>query len=384
MWAGRSAGLYVHVPFCGIVCPYCDFAVRTGGPDLRRRYREHVEREVALYGGDRGLDVNSVYLGGGTPSLLDPDELRRLLAAVRAGLEVRADAWLTLEANPEDVTSAQLDVWRALGVRTVSLGVQSLSAERLGYLGRRHDPETARACVRLSREAGIEVVSVDLIYGLPGDTAADVRAELAAAVELGADHLSCYQLTVKDGTLFGKRRRRGELAELGDDAQAELFLLVHRFLADAGYAPYEVSSFARRPDARSRHNRKYWDHSPYLGLGPAAHSFDGRQLRWWNQRRLSDWQDALAKGERPVAGQEELSREDLALEELMLRLRTVDGVDLDGFRERHGVSLPDRNRALVERLVKDGLIALTEDRLRPTARGLAVADRLAASFDLAG
>jgi oxygen-independent coproporphyrinogen-3 oxidase len=377
-------GLYLHVPFCGKICPYCDFAVVTGGRGRRLAFVESLLAEVRLWaGGELFGAFDTVYFGGGTPSALEPEDLARILGAVRGALPVAADAWTFLEANPEDVRPETLGAWRALGVRTLSLGVQSFRAGDLAFLGRRHTPAQARRSVELAREAGFDTVSADLIYGLPGQDAAAWREVLAEAVELQPDHLSCYQLTVHEGTPFGRRRDQGRLAELPEPAQAELFLLTHTFLEDAGYPGYEVSNFARAPAHRSRHNRKYWDHTPYLGLGPSAHSFAGRR-RWWNERRLGTWQERIGRGERPVAGTEELAPAQLALEALMLGLRTRDGVDLARFRERYGVDLLARNAGLAGKLEEEGLLRLAEGRLEPTLAGLALADALPARFDVGG
>ncbi|MFQ5790861.1 MAG: coproporphyrinogen-III oxidase family protein, partial [Acidobacteriota bacterium] len=290
-------------------------------------------------------------------------------------------AWIFLEANPEDVTPTSLEAWKALGVRTLSLGVQSLQEEALAFLGRRHGPEVARRSVELARGAGFRTVSVDLIYGLPGQDPARWRHDLEQVLALQPDHLSCYQLTVHEGTPFGRRRARRELEELPEEGQAELFLWTHRFLNDAGYSGYEVSSFASLPEHRSRHNLKYWRHTPYLGLGPSAHSYRGRR-RWWNARRLASWEERVGIGQRPVEGSEELGRAELALETLMLGLRTYAGVDLEDFRRRFGAPLEEENRELIERLIDQDLLQRTGHRLRPTLAGLGLADSLAVSFQL--
>jgi coproporphyrinogen III oxidase-like Fe-S oxidoreductase len=300
---------------------------------------------------------------------------------VRSRFSLLPDTRIFLEANPEDATLAALAAWRSLGVGILSLGIQSFDGANLAFLGRRHRPEEARAGVAAARSAGFDTVSLDLIFGLPGQTPAAWRHDLEEAARLGPDHVSCYQLTVHEGTRFGRLRDRGALAELPEPEQAELFALTHEVLGAAGYEGYEVSNFARAPEHRSRHNRKYWDHTPYLGLGPSAHSFDGRR-RWWNERRLADWQARLARGERPVAGSEELSAEQLALEALMLGLRTRAGIDLAGFRERYGFDLAGNNRDMIERLVGQGLLEPDPARLAPTVRGLAVADALARSFEI--
>jgi len=377
-----GAGLYLHVPFCSAICPYCDFAVVTGGPARRAAFARHLAAEAALWA-DAPLAFDTVYLGGGTPSALSPADLALVLEAAHGALRIAADAWLFLEANPEDVTRESLAAWRDLGVRTLSLGVQSLDAAALAFLGRRHSPAEARRAVALAREAGFATLSIDLIYGLPDQDDAAWRAELEAAVALALDHLSCYQLTVHEGTPFGRRLARGELAELPEPAQADLFHLTHRFLADAGYPAYEVSSFASAPEHRSRHNRKYWDHTPYLGLGPSAHSF-AESRRWWNERRLGPYEARVAAGERPIAGEEKLTPAELALEAVMLGLRTVEGIDLAAFAERYGVDLAATNGPWIDGLVAERYLLAAAGRLIPTPRGLAIADSLARGFELRG
>jgi len=373
-------GLYLHVPFCSKICPYCDFAVTTGGRQRRAEFVASLIAEAALWSGEP-FSFDTVYFGGGTPSALEPDDLARIVDALRSSFAISPEAWIFLEANPEDVTPESLTAWRRLGVRTLSLGIQSFDAESLAFLGRRHGSEEARRSVLLAREAGFHTVSVDLIYGLPDQDVTAWRRDLEAAVALGPDHLSCYQLTVHEGTPFGRRAERGQLAELPEPAQADLFLFTHTFLNDAGWPGYEVSNFARTPDHRSRHNQKYWDHTPYLGLGPSAHSFAGHR-RWWNERGLEGWQARVVRGDRPVAGSEELEAGQLVLEDLMLGFRTYAGVDLDRIRERHGIDLQATNAQLIAQLAARGRVSVEGSRLVPTLTGLAVADSLARGFEI--
>lgn len=375
-----SAGLYLHVPFCARVCPYCDFAVRKGDAARRRQFARTLVAEIALQGRP-ALRFDTVYFGGGTPSQLASEDLGRILEAARLGLDVAPDARVFLEANPEDVSPARLADWRALGVSTLSLGVQALDPAALVFLGRAHDVDSARRAVEQSRTAGFESVSIDLIYGLPEQSADDWRRELDRAAELGVDHLSCYQLTVHEGTRFGVLARRGQLVESEADRQGELFRLTHRHLADHGLPGYEASQFAKGPEHHSRHNTKYWDHSPYLGLGPSAHSFrDDR--RWWNLRRLDAYEAVVAADRLPVEGSERLDAPTLALEALMTGLRTYAGVDLGRVRERFGVDLVPANRELLDRLATGGLVTLAGERVVPTLEGLAVADWLAREFEI--
>lgn len=384
-------GLYLHVPFCSAVCPYCDFSVLKAGAAARRRFVERLvaEAPLAAPGWTDPRPFDTVYFGGGTPSQLPPEDLARVLEACGAHLAL-ADPWVFLEANPEDVTTGACAAWRGLGVRTLSLGVQSFSDEALRFLGRRHDGARARAAVEGALAAGFDTVSLDLIFGLPGQAPEAWRRDLEAATALGPGHLSCYQLTIHERTRFGVAARRGQLSEMPDAAQAVLFELADRVLADAGFAHYEVSNFARGPEHESRHNRKYWDHTPYLGLGPSAHSLavDGpaSARRWWNELRTPRWEARVAAGERPVEAEETLGPDALATEAVLLGLRTAEGIDLDAFAARFGVDPLAANEPLVARLVDEGRVVLTAGpegrRLAPTASGLAVADGLAAALSV--
>jgi oxygen-independent coproporphyrinogen-3 oxidase len=395
--SGAAPGLYLHIPFCSAICPYCDFSVLKAGAAARRRFVEHLVAEVPLAGcqwkDPRPFDT--VYLGGGTPSQLPPEALARVLAACASHLAL-AKPWIFLEANPEDVTPTVCAAWRRLGVRTLSLGVQSFSDESLRFLGRRHTAETALAAVETALAAGFDTVSLDLIFGLPGQTPQAWRRELAVAAAHGPGHLSCYQLTIHPRTRFGIAAKRGQLSELPEDEQAALFELTHRFLADAGFTAYEVSNFARAREHESRHNRKYWDHTPYLGLGPSAHSLAVVQegaaapsaRRWWNELRTPRWEGRVAAGERPVEAEESLDAAALATEAVMLGLRTAAGIDLDAFTARYNVDLLATNDVLVARLVDEGRLVVGAGphggrRLVPTVSGLAVADGVAAAFDVA-
>ncbi len=392
-----APGLYLHVPFCSAICPYCDFSVLKAGVPARKRFVERLVTEVALAAPEwkNPSPFDTVYFGGGTPSLLPPEDIERLLGACGSHLALATPApWIFLEANPEDVTPGACAAWRSLGVRTVSLGVQSFSDEALRFLGRRHSAAQARAAVEVARAAGFDTVSVDLIFGLPGQTPEAWRREMGAAVALGPGHLSCYQLTIHARTRFGVAATRGQLSEMPEGEQAILFELTHRVLADAGYSAYEVSNFARGRDHESRHNRKYWDHTPYLGLGPSAHSLaiaSTRGLpvarRWWNELRTPRWERRVAAGERPVEAEESLGPRELAVEAVMLGLRTTAGVDLDDLAARCGVDLTAANEALLARLVAEDRLVLRTDVdgrrwLAPTVSGLAAADGIAAAFDI--
>jgi oxygen-independent coproporphyrinogen-3 oxidase len=328
-----------------------------------------------------GLAIDTVYLGGGTPSLLTPQQIARTIEGLRCHLDVDRQAELFLEANPEDVSRDSAAAWRDLGIRFVSLGVQSFDDADLAFLGRRHSAADARQAVEHLCEAGFQTVSIDLIYGLAGRPPGHWRLQVESALGLGVDHLSCYQLTVHEETLLGRRVASGASTVLGDEGLSELFFLTHELLADAGFEGYEVSNFASAPEHRSTHNQKYWDHTPYLGLGPSAHSFAGGR-RWWNRGKLRLWQAAVSKGKMPVEDEERPSKEQLILESLMLGFRTSAGVDLERLGAWLGFDLLADNEDVVDRLCASGHIEVDGLRLRPTLAGLAIADTLARSFVL--
>ena len=372
------AGLYIHVPFCSSVCPYCDFAVTIAGDERRAAYLEALDREIALARG-HGLRFDTVYLGGGTPSSLNPDQLDRILSRVETALDLTPDATRHLEINPDDVDAATAAAWRDLGFDFVSLGAQSFDDVALGFLGRKHRAADAFRAAETLRDAGFPTVSVDLIFGFPGQTVGGWRRQLETVLSLGVHHLSCYQLTVHDGTIFGRRSSRGELLELDEDDQAELYLLTHELLCAAGWEGYEVSNFAAAPSHRSKHNRKYWNHTPFLGLGPSAHSFLGR-TRWWNRRKLRMWTRALEDGRSPIGGEEEITVDELFFEAVMLGLRTADGIDVEDLQQRFGAEIAVVDERAVERLAEEGQLRCEGRRIQPTPRGMSIAEGLVRSI----
>ncbi|MEM1204883.1 MAG: radical SAM family heme chaperone HemW [Acidobacteriota bacterium] len=395
----EPAGLYLHVPYCSAVCPYCDFAVRRGDGDRADAFAEVLIREIrdvasgAVAPPDdpapsRALGrlatstFDTVYLGGGTPSLLGGDPLAEVLGAVTDVFDLDPGARLFFEANPENVDDPRLARWRDLGVSVLSLGVQSFDDGELKFLGRRHSGREAVVAVERALAAGLGTVSVDLIYGLPDQTLEGWSRSLEQAIALGPDHLSLYELEVNEGTPFFKQRRRGELTELDEDLQAELFHHTHTRLGEAGFESYEACSFARAPRHRSRHNGKYWRHAPYLGLGPSAHSF-AAGVRMWNERLEPRWRKRVNAGQSAVAGFESLTAEGFILEALMLGLRTMGGVDLGDLRRRTGIDLATPNRDRIERWRDAGWLHEGDGpHLRPTRLGLAVADRLATELSV--
>ncbi|MYH26570.1 MAG: radical SAM family heme chaperone HemW [Holophagales bacterium] len=389
----EAAGLYVHIPFCSAICPYCDFAVARGGEADRERFVEALVGEIVLLGSSGGeggtgatrsfesARFDTVYFGGGTPSALSVEQLGAIRRRLVGTLAIDPEAEWTIEVNPEDASAESLGGWRELGFDRISLGLQALDNRALRFLGRRHDEAAARASVERAREAGFRSVSVDLIYSLPGFEGGWWLGTLDETAALGPDHISCYELTIHDGTPFGRRRDAGRLREAGEDERAANFVATHRRLAELGYEGYEVSNFARREGDRSRHNRKYWRHQPYLGLGPSSHSFAGRS-RWWNVAPWRDWSAAVAGGDSPVAGREELADDQLLLEAVMMGLRQRSGIDCAALESRFGIDPAAGARGQIDAWEKAGWLRVRGRRLEPTLEGLARADRLAREWKL--
>lgn len=385
-----APGLYVHVPFCARICPYCDFAVTAlgrSGPSRLERYRRALLAEIELRAAP--LAADTVYFGGGTPSLAPRGFFREIVeAAVAQGLAT-PEPFVFVEANPEDLVQdpGRAARWAAEGVYGVSLGAQALDDSRLRFLGRLHSAKDVEVAVSRLAEAGLAWISLDLIYGTAGQSADSLAAEIGLATDLPrVNHLSAYELTVEPGTPLGRRAASGETLTTEPDGDG-LFRVVHETLADSGFPAYEASNFAAAPALRSRHNRKYWSGVRYLGIGPSAHSFDPeRSERSWNHREFGDWEAAVLRDGEPTAGRERLRPAERALEELLLRLRTADGLDLGDFGSRYGESVVRANRTRFRNWETLGLVRLeggsADGRIEPTLEGLAVADALAREVNL--
>ena len=332
--AARPLGVYVHVPFCASRCGYCDFNTYVPGRDGddRAAYVRAALAEIRLARrvlGARAPAVRTVFFGGGTPTLLPPDRLAAVLEAIRTSFGLAAGAEVTVEANPETVEPGMLRALRAAGFTRLSLGMQSARAHVLAALDRRHTPGRAVAAAAQAREAGFEHVSLDLIYGTPGETDADWEASLRAALGAGVDHLSAYALTVEPGTRLHARVRAGVQAAPDDRVLARRYRGAEALLGEAGLRWYEISNWAAAPGARCAHNLGYWRSANWWGVGPGAHSHVGG-VRFWNVLHPRAYAARLAAGRSPAAGRERLAATQRRTERIMLELRLAEGLDLDG------------------------------------------------------
>ena len=378
--AGRALSLYLHVPFCATRCGYCDFNTYTAGElgtaASPASWLVAAQREIdvaarVLAAGDAARPVSTVFVGGGTPSLVGAEALTGLLRAIDGAFGLAADAEVTTEANPESTDPALLAALREAGYTRVSLGMQSVAPGVLATLDRRHTPGRALAAVRWAHEAGFAHVNLDLIYGTPGESDDDFRDSLRAAVDSGVDHVSAYSLIVEPGTAMARRVRSGEVIESADDVLADRYLIADEVLSAAGLDWYEVSNWALGERARCRHNLAYWTGADWWGIGPGAHSHVGG-VRWWNVKHPAAYAAALADGRSPGQAREVLDDDARWVERVLLELRLVTGLDLDL------LSPAGRRQAAVE--AADGMLdasALDCGRAVLTRSGRLLADGIA-------
>lgn len=365
---GTQFGIYLHVPFCTSRCGYCDFntytAAELGGatPD---GWLEALRGELDLAAGHLGsVPVDTVFVGGGTPSSLGADRLAAVLDAVRDRFALAPGAEVTTEANPESTSPEFFGTIRAAGYTRVSLGMQSTAPHVLAVLGRVHSPGRAIAAATEAAAAGFVHVNLDLIYGTPGESDDDLLSSVEAALEAGVDHVSAYALVVEDGTALARQVRRGEVAAPDDDVLARRYELIDRRLSAAGLGWYEVSNWSR-PGGECRHNLGYWNGGQWWGAGPGAHGFVG-DLRWWNVKHPNAYAEAIGQGRWPVADSERLDAKARHIEQVMLGIRLRTGLPLDVLTDS------ERHRAL--RSVDEGLVTEAAGRLVLTGRGRLLAD----------
>jgi oxygen-independent coproporphyrinogen-3 oxidase len=372
----QPAGIYIHVPFCIRKCRYCDFYSST---DLKQRsdFINALQREIAL-APDPG-PADSFYFGGGTPSLLDPKQVAAIVAAVRERFTLGPDAEITLEANPGTVDRQTLADFRAAGVNRLNLGIQSFKDQQLEFLGRIHTAVEANQAIEAARTAGFNNLGLDLIYGLPGQTTTDLRRDVEHAAVFQPEHLSCYLLTYEKGTPLEKDREQAKVDPLPESDAATLFMEIRDLLAASGYRQYEISNFARAAHYRSRHNRKYWNGAPYVGLGPAAHSYL-EPVRYWNHRELKPYLEDLEKGRLPVRAKETLTPGQQMIEAIYLGLRQTRGISLAAFNQKFAVDFTTLFDAVLTDSGLKSLLEVADDYCRLTPQGMLVMDTVVGRF----
>ena len=368
----RPLSFYVHVPFCRVRCGYCDFNTYTAdqlgvdaGPDAWLR-AVHSEIDMAARVlGERAPAVDTVFFGGGTPTLLRPSQLTSVLAHISDRFGLAPDAEVTTEANPETIGPAELDELLAGGINRISLGMQSAVPKVLATLDRVHTPGRALELVGLARQAGFDQISLDVIYGTPGEQPADWQTSLDAVCSVHPDHVSAYALVIEPGTAMARKVAHGEIQPVDDDEQADDYLMAESTLTAAGYQNYEVSNWARDSVHRARHNMAYWTGANWWGIGPGAHSHVGG-VRWWNLRHPGRYAATLAEGHSPAQAREILDADTRRIERVMLELRLADGLSIDVLTPTEQARLP--------RIAERELVKLDAGSVRLTLQGRLLAD----------
>jgi len=371
------AGLYLHIPFCKQACYYCDFHFSTN-QEVRSELVNCLVKEIELqqnYLSSKAIDT--IYFGGGTPSLLPADELNALINTIEKHFSVSANAEITLEANPDDLTSQKLQELKSIGVNRLSIGIQSFHNEFLTFLHRAHNASTAIQCVDAARKAGFENISIDLIYGMPNESETIWLKDIEQAIALSPEHISCYSLTIEEKTVFGRWAASGKLSPAADEVAARHLELLMERLTKAGYEHYEISNFAR-PGFYSRHNTSYWQQHQYLGIGPSAHSYNGVS-RQFNISNNHLYIKSLQQGVVPFE-KEVLSREDLINEYLLTSLRTHWGANVLTLKEHYAYDVLAEDGEYIQSLLEQHLAILKGEHLVLTNKGKLLADKISSDL----
>ena len=376
-------GVYIHIPFCAHICPYCDFTTYAGKTGIIDRYVDCVAHELAMKSGTAaGRDVATIFLGGGTPSLLEPAHVAAITAACREGYVVVPDAEVTMECNPNGLTAERLTGYREAGINRLSIGAQTLDRRGLRTLGRQHEATDVLAALDYARQAGFDNVSLDFIFGWPGQTLDSWRRDLDSVLSLPHPpaHLSLYSLIVEPGTPFADAAARGILLMPDDDATADMYEQAITTMDDAGWHHYEVANWSRGITGYSRHNAVYWQHGDYLGIGAGAHATVGSQ-RTINHLLPETYCQAIETGSDPASNTETIDSATARAETMLLGLRLLEhGIDDNAFRARHGLTLDDAFRGTIGEMAALGLMERHETGVRLSRRGLLLANEVIVRF----
>lgn len=364
------AGIYIHIPFCKSRCIYCGF-YSTTLLDLRKKYINAVCREMELRKNYIREPFSTIYLGGGTPSLLDEAELTKLFLYINNVYDVDRNAEITMECNPDDITPEFTNMLSRLPINRVSMGAQTFADSRLRLLHRRHSSDEVKHAVKLLREAGIKNISIDLMFGFPDESLSQWKEDISAALALNVEHISAYSLMYEEDTPLWKMLDTGKVKEIDEELSLTMFKELVCQLTDAGYEHYEISNFAR-PGYRSRHNSSYWHQVPYIGLGAAAHSFD-LNSRQWNVADLKLYIEEINNGIIPME-REELDNDTTFNDIITTALRTSDGIDLNALETRLGKRYRNTLISAAGKHLEQGLLEIRHDRLRLTAEGIFISD----------
>lgn len=371
--------LYLHIPFCEKKCLYCDFySIENFSP--MEDFLKSLHREIDMYASyGSGVTFETIFFGGGTPSLLEPSQIELILTHIHSAFTIEQNAEVTVETNPGTVTVGKLRAYRSLGVNRLSIGVQSFHNDELKFLSRIHDRDEAVRCVEMARSAGFDNLNIDLIFSLPGQNLARWKDNLAQAVALNTEHISAYSLIIEDKTPLARLVNAKQVSPNPLETEADMYEFTMDFLGRRGYEHYEVSNYSK-PGFRSKHNYNYWNHQNYLGFGPSAHSFwkqpdasYGR--RWWNMANLSHYCERLLGDRLPLVSEEFVRAKELMNERVFLGLR-CDGLDLKQFENEFGVALSSSHGHTIQQLVDEEYAAIEDSRLRLTPKGFLLCDEI--------
>lgn len=371
------AGIYLHIPFCKQACHYCDFHFSTS-LQLKESLLEALNKEIINRRDElNGEKIETIYLGGGTPSILEIDEIKRILEVIYTHYQVTNNAEITLEANPDDLTNTKIKALRDTAINRFSIGVQSFFDEDLQYMNRAHNAGEAERAIKASQDAGFENITIDLIYGTPTLTDENWRSNLRKSVSFGVSHLSCYALTVEEKTPLASLIKRKKLALVDDAKVADHFLMMAETLTQNGFEHYEISNFAK-PNFRSKHNSSYWSGKPYLGFGPGAHSFNGIEKRRWNISNNPSYIQSIQQNEK-FFEEEILQQKDQFNEFIMTKIRLVEGISLVTIQQLFGKDYYDHINTLIENW-DPKLYALQNNSIILTNAGKIISDQLASDL----
>jgi len=390
----EPAGIYIHIPFCIRKCPYCDF-YSISDLSLSDAFTEALQKEMQM--AEFASPADTIYFGGGTPSVLDADQIDRIIRAAYQCFSIAEPAEITIEVNPGTVSLEKLKTYRKMGINRLNIGVQSFQDEHLRFLGRIHSGDEAKCAIAWAQKAGFDNIGLDLIYGLPGQSEDIWISDLETALESAPAHLSCYMLTYPKGTPIEKQSKAGLFYPSDDKTVSSLFLKTGEYLSRHGYLHYEISNFARSDALMSRHNRKYWNDVSYPGFGPSAHSFirpltpalspTGEREkfeRFWNIRSVKQYIQRIDAGKRPTAGREELTREQQMMEAIYLGLRQKQGIDIVRFDKKFGMSFEETFKDILKKFEREGLTENNPGYCSLSEKGMLFADGAAHLFNISG
>jgi len=373
----QKSGIYIHIPFCIRKCCYCDFYSITD-LSIKKMFIDALLGEMRMTP-EYNFQFDTVYIGGGTPSLLDTEDIYRIINSAYQCFNILSDAEITIEVNPGAVKFEQMKDYCAMGINRINIGVQSFQDKYLRFLTRIHSGEAAHQAIQNAQKAGFDNIGTDLIYGIPGQSEKSWLSDLQTALKYNLSHLSCYMLTYESGTPLDNERKNGSIRAMSENSVAHFFEITIEFLEEHGYIQYEISNFARSSLEMSRHNRKYWSFIPYLGLGPSAHSFIS-PVRYWNYRSVKEYIHTLQDGKLPIEGEEILTREQQIMEAIFLGLRKREGIDLREFHKRFGISFYSLFGKITKELEEEGFIKTDQDCCMLSRKGMLFLDSIATLF----